>query len=194
MEECHTSCNRLHPHYRRVVCQKTEGHGGVHAGQIPKRGYWVEWSDGPFNRHGFPVFQQSHRTRQPPQPAGPRRARLFKQDPHCFWCGVLTIWRREFPLTPDTATVDHLYSKLHPERGQQHAIGRFEDRYVLACWKCNKARGEAEVRGEVFKPVLDARADMALATSAVAYRKGLVEPLWWLKKKRLTRTFAPPVE
>lgn len=43
----------------------------------------------------------------------------------------------------DMATIDHLRSRLHPDR-EKHTD---EPTTVLACWKCNNQRGTAEVKG-----------------------------------------------
>ena len=74
-----------------------------------------------------------------------RKLRLWKADPHCFYCGVVTYLPphgggRSFP---DTATLDHLDSKLSGRRGQLHHAG---PRTVLACYQCNHERGLFECR------------------------------------------------
>lgn len=76
-----------------------------------------------------------------------QRKRLWhEQDGRCFWCGVLTVLPPEtgpkrFIPQNNTATTDHLDSRLSPERGK-HAG---EPRRVMACYKCNQERCNAEV-------------------------------------------------
>ena len=71
-----------------------------------------------------------------------RRLRLYKQDPHCFWCHELTQYR---PMPnggkndPEEATVDHVYSRLDPRRPQNPG------KFVLAHSKCNQKRAEVEI-------------------------------------------------
>lgn len=74
-----------------------------------------------------------------------RRRILFERDPHCHWCGCLTVLlaypnsaARSWPK--NAATVDHLDSRLSPRRN--YAGG--EERTVLACRECNHRRGAAE--------------------------------------------------
>ena len=77
-----------------------------------------------------------------------RRNNLMAKDPHCHWCGIEVIYRK---LTfgekmPDNfATIDHLFSRLSPQRGQkQHPT---QEITVLACNKCNFIRGKEEEKG-----------------------------------------------
>jgi hypothetical protein len=79
------------------------------------------------------------------------RKRLFHINPHCFWCGKLTVFSVDTSLKHDAATVDHLYSRLHPDR---KAARRGRGRLVLACNQCNKDRSIAETRGLMFVPKL----------------------------------------
>src|SRR3990167_1644132 len=73
-----------------------------------------------------------------------QRQRLFEQSPFCVYCDVPLIL---YPLAkheraPDNyATLDHVRSRLHPERTAP-AYG--ETRHVLACNKCNRELGAAE--------------------------------------------------
>lgn len=80
------------------------------------------------------------------------RERLWKKDPHCRYCGVITVLPSS-PLLkrgkdgklrhyPDNmATIDHLRSRLDPERQNHYPSER---RYILACWKCNNERSKKE--------------------------------------------------
>jgi hypothetical protein len=96
-----------------------------------------------------------------------RRLRMFRRDPHCYWCGVLTVLDAEGQS--NHATVDHLYSKLHPLRASKHKSGHERDNvlHVLACHKCNQARGEADSKGRVFIPKIKERREVAELCSAV---------------------------
>lgn len=79
-----------------------------------------------------------------------RRNHLYTRDPHCFWCGCLTIlpprpappnWRG-----PDNeASIDHLYERNHPWR---HKTTKTYQRYVLACRSCNSKRANLEIPPE----------------------------------------------
>ncbi len=95
-----------------------------------------------------------------------RRLRMFTSDPHCYWCGVLT--QLNIDSRANYATVDHLYSKLHPLRGTKYKGG--SDRtallHVLACAKCNQERGVADQQGRLFIPQIAARREIANHCSA----------------------------
>lgn len=82
----------------------------------------------------------SHRRRQ--------RALMWKlQGGRCFWCDRLTVLppvgegRRKF-IPDNEATIDHLDSRLSPERGRHP--GKY--RRVMACLLCNNRRREWNVR------------------------------------------------
>lgn len=76
----------------------------------------------------------------------------------CFWCGVLTLRsdqdgyylkdKKHPKLDRRAATLDHLYSKLHPYRSRPVK----GPRHVMACHACNGKRSkeecEAKNRGE----------------------------------------------
>lgn len=71
-----------------------------------------------------------------------RRRRLWDADPHCYWCGQLTV---ELNLKPyekppgNLATLDHLRSRLDVTRGTTLAVST-----VLSCLRCNNERAAAE--------------------------------------------------
>lgn len=70
-----------------------------------------------------------------------RQRRLYKMwaaNPSCHWCERITrLVRVADGIIPDDAgTEDHVYNRLQPER-------EFDDSVVLACAKCNHARGRA---------------------------------------------------
>jgi len=73
-----------------------------------------------------------------------RKENLFREDPHCYWCGIEVI---NYPLAdgermPDNfATLDHLDTRLSGNRG----VIKNQTRTVLACSKCNFDRGVEEV-------------------------------------------------
>lgn len=69
-----------------------------------------------------------------------RRRALWQADPRCHWCGRQTL----LPGTPGlkaaagiTATLDHLYSRFHPERSRDNTM-------VLSCAPCNAGRARRE--------------------------------------------------
>ena len=74
-----------------------------------------------------------------------RLLKLWEEDPKCCWCGILT---RVEPRTNggqlpnDTATLEHLYSRLHPKRRDPNYSS--EQRRFLACHWCNHRRGIVE--------------------------------------------------
>lgn len=70
-----------------------------------------------------------------------RRRALFDADPHCRWCGCLTVWWDEPGAGPDNAaTIDHLRSRLNPRRGRAGG----GPKTVLACRSCNQLRAADE--------------------------------------------------
>jgi len=97
-----------------------------------------------------------------------RRLRMFKTDPNCFWCGKLTVLYGEQSQL-DLATIDHLYSRLHPERKKRYKAGHDRSAllHVLACYACNHKRGKVEQQGFVFVPDLESRREFARQVSAV---------------------------
>ena len=77
-----------------------------------------------------------------------RRRALWQADPRCHWCGRQTL----LPGTPGlkaaagiTATLDHLYSRFHPERSRDNTM-------VLSCAPCNAGRARRE--NLVFRDVV----------------------------------------
>lgn len=79
-----------------------------------------------------------------------QRQRLHKHNPHCHWCGRLTILIERTsninmklrPHQPDEATIDHLRSRFDPARRTN--IQPTERRHVLSCYECNIKRGREE--------------------------------------------------
>lgn len=67
-----------------------------------------------------------------------RRLKLWEEDPHCHWCGCLTVWPNGHRQKPTTATLDHLRDRYDPQRGSDKSLAT-----VLACYACNQARGRA---------------------------------------------------
>lgn len=79
------------------------------------------------------------------------RNRMWKQNPHCHWCGILTLSPlpgKESVTYSDTATLDHLYSKWelreNPDLLSQQTT-------VIACAKCNADRGRKAERDWLSK-------------------------------------------
>ena len=74
------------------------------------------------------------------------RRKLWEQNPHCHWCGCLTDWYNppNGNLPPNAATIDHLLSRLNPER---YYLPYYpQSLMVIACYKCNTERGAREER------------------------------------------------
>jgi len=65
---------------------------------------------------------------------------MWSENPHCHWCGRTTTLdgRNENKLTAETATLDHLYSRLDPRRKEINKT--MEKRRLLACYECNQRR------------------------------------------------------
>lgn len=74
-----------------------------------------------------------------------QRRNLWLRDPHCYYCGVETIFDfdRKGPVPPNFATIDHLRPRHHPLRREPAKNG--EVRHVLACFKCNNERDTREL-------------------------------------------------
>ncbi len=74
-----------------------------------------------------------------------RRTRLFNENPHCPFCGVLMVLPESLPdygprikVFPDNlCTIEHLFSKLNPEKPKQ-------GKTMICCKKCNEDRARAE--------------------------------------------------
>lgn len=104
------------------------------------------------------------------------RRRLFRVDPHCFWCGR-TVFLNVPHATPSLATVDHLYSRLHPQR-----LNKYREQsgvlHVLACHQCNHDRSVCEQKGRPFIPKLAERLEFAqLADATLAPKDGPIPAL-----------------
>lgn len=63
----------------------------------------------------------------------------------CHWCGIECVLPKHCrgikPLPKNMATLDHLYSRLNPERTSQN-----RKEVVLSCIKCNKGRAIQETK------------------------------------------------
>src|SRR5688572_27785009 len=70
---------------------------------------------------------------------------MWNENPHCHWCGKFTTLegRTENKLTSETATLDHLYSRLDPRRKEINRT--MEKRRLLACYECNQRRCREEM-------------------------------------------------
>lgn len=74
------------------------------------------------------------------------RTQLWNQNPYCYWCGIYTKLderRKGGKLFPDSATLDHLYTKYEMEK--RVAYG---NPFVLACNKCNHDRGAEATKAQ----------------------------------------------
>ena len=101
------------------------------------------------------------------------RARLHRADPHCFWCGQITVLESmQRGHSGNLATVDHLYSRLHPERTKRYrsALDSRHVLHVLACFDCNCERGTLEQQGRIFVPKLQEREEFARLCDATIAR------------------------
>jgi hypothetical protein len=74
-----------------------------------------------------------------------RKLWLWKNNPHCHWCGVLTVMvtrtpkmKPKIPFGPNEATLDHLY----PMRDPRRASIKDKRNTVLACNRCNQRRND----------------------------------------------------
>lgn len=73
-----------------------------------------------------------------------QRWRLWRANPHCYWCGVRTFLptrEGKSPKAPNEATIDHLRPRHHPDR---LVPANGEIRRVLSCWQCNNDRDTYE--------------------------------------------------
>jgi hypothetical protein len=73
-----------------------------------------------------------------------QRKRLWeKQRGKCYWCEQKTrlLYITDGKVPKDAATIDHLDSRLNANRGNFNGFLR----HVMACWKCNNDRANAEV-------------------------------------------------
>ena len=76
------------------------------------------------------------------------KIRLWEKDPHCYYCGVLTILPPagiiKSSSDPNLATIDHVYSKFNLMRWVKSEGEDKKNRYVLSCQKCNNERQRRE--------------------------------------------------
>ena len=127
------------------------------------------------------------------------RERLWLKDSHCYWCRRPTrlVIPANHETTPDdTATVDHLYSKLD-ERRQERDLGIIRRnkrgelqviRKVIACYACNQARGRIECKlTKADKHLASTRAGLPLSNHAKRDKRHLHEQPYHERKRRLKR-------
>ena len=72
------------------------------------------------------------------------RKRLFRENPHCYWCSVETLFVGDGYIkrpNPRMATVDHLYSRYDLRR-----YVKGNQKLVLACFHCNNSRAAQETK------------------------------------------------
>lgn len=110
----------------------------------------------------------------PRKPEPRMRLRLFRANPFCFWCGCGVVLEVDQPSRPDLATVDHLYSRWHPDRELNYQRQRGV-LHVLACRICNGERASAEQDRRPFVPKLPERLEFAQRADA-SLAKGLPAP------------------
>lgn len=74
----------------------------------------------------------------PQYPSAATKKKFFKKNPLCHWCHCLmTIKGYNDSIPLNFCTIDHIYSKKHPNRVVDSST-------VLACHECNKMRNNAE--------------------------------------------------
>ena len=73
-----------------------------------------------------------------------QRRKLFNDNPHCFWCGRLTVFHEDSIQPENGATVDHIRSKYCVERPQKNGRKWKEGFIVLSCYRCNQLRSKIE--------------------------------------------------
>ena len=72
-----------------------------------------------------------------------RKRMYIEQGGKCYYCGQMMYFyelKRGETAPDDMATIEHLDSRLSGERGNHQG----EFRRVMACLKCNNARGKEE--------------------------------------------------
>lgn len=86
------------------------------------------------------------------------KIRLWERDNRCHWCRKPTVLTdiKGGQLPPNSATIDHLISRLNPARWVKKKKGqKNERRRVLACYSCNQKRSFQETlclsRAEIIK-------------------------------------------
>ncbi len=79
-----------------------------------------------------------------------RRDRLFAEDPHCRFCGVLMIHPKECssPFPKNMLTLEHLISRNNPLRGKGKPM---QPSTTICCHDCNDKRNKKDL--QVFKYV-----------------------------------------
>jgi len=82
-----------------------------------------------------------------------RLLRLWEDSPLCHWCKEATVCvfrpfeknkGGKFRPRPDEATLDHIHTRLEPER--YLPVGKNGHEVVLSCWQCNATRNQEEQR------------------------------------------------
>lgn len=69
-----------------------------------------------------------------------QRYRFWEKNPKCFYCGKITrfIEQSGGSQEDDYATIEHLKSRLNPDRGST------KRNRVLSCYQCNQSRAREE--------------------------------------------------
>lgn len=73
-----------------------------------------------------------------------RRVRdaLIAADPHCHWCGCVTLPAVASPFHPDMATVDHVKPRRECRSQEEYES---ETNHVLSCLECNQQRDQVDI-------------------------------------------------
>lgn len=87
-----------------------------------------------------------------------RKEKLWREkNGKCYWCNrdtVIPPSNANLRCKPETATIDHLRTKLMKNRKQPNYTN--EERTVLSCFECNQVRGilDEKVRAGYAKFVI----------------------------------------
>lgn len=79
------------------------------------------------------------------------KEQVWRENPHCYWCGVLTVLHKHKDgesADDNTATLDHVFTNLDPRRRFYKEYG-IPSPVILVCLQCNKKRG-----GRLFEEYL----------------------------------------
>jgi 5-methylcytosine-specific restriction endonuclease McrA len=68
---------------------------------------------------------------------------LRAADPHCHWCGCLTLDTQPPPFPKDMATVDHIKPRRECRTAKEYESPQ---NHVLACVECNILRDNIDLK------------------------------------------------
>lgn len=70
------------------------------------------------------------------------RSALREKDPHCHWCGCMTLPTLPPPFHPDMETVDHIKARRQCKSAEEYHSA---SNMVLACMECNIERDRVDI-------------------------------------------------